>query len=375
MAQGNISLAEKKKLYTKIYHILGAPTREVQITDEQLDTLFENAIEDYSKYINEWLVDQQWSSVSGLNIEEADFDVAFSTKSLDFEKSFTYAYSRQVGLGTNAPGADNWELKKDYITVTANTQTYIIPKGREVNEVLWHDPSFMVYDGLSANGGFIGQEYGWVYNGTQMGTILPSYSTMLGAMDRRMKSKLIRSEMTYRITGNADGTKTLHLYPVPGGPYQPQGFGTYFNHIANGTKVWYFYYETTAKNKNKCMTDNNDIAVVVRPSDAPIKNLTWGNLNDPAKQFIREYLEATAKILLAYIRGTYSGNVNITDATVQMDYSMFHEDGVQQKQGLIDGLKARLELLTYESLLVKKANQAEALNKVLGYVPLPIFVI
>ena len=33
MAQGIISLTEKKKLYTKVYHTLGAPVREVQITD------------------------------------------------------------------------------------------------------------------------------------------------------------------------------------------------------------------------------------------------------------------------------------------------------------------------------------------------------
>jgi hypothetical protein len=375
MAQGLISLAEKKKLYTKIYHALGAPVREIQITDEQLDTLLENAIEDYSKFINEWLVDQQWSTVSGLNIEEADFNVAFSTKSLDFVKSFTYAYSRQVGLGTNAPAAESWELKKDYITISADTQFYIIPKGREVNEVLWHDPSFMVYDGLSANGGFIGQEFGWVYNGTQMGTILPAYSTMLGAADRKMKSKLMRSEMTYRITGNADGTKTLHLYPVPGGPYQPRGFGQYFSSVVNGTKVWYWYYETTSKNKNKCLQDNNDIAVVVRPSDAPIKNLSWGNLNDPAKTWVREYLQATAKILLGYVRGTYSGNINISEAEVQMDYSMYLEDGRLEKDKLTDNLRERLDSLTYESQLIKRGNEAEALNKTLGYVPLPIFVI
>lgn len=373
MAQG-ITLAEKKKLYTKIYHGLGAPSRIVQITDEQLDTLYENAIEDYSKFINEWLVEQQWSTVSGLDIEEADFHVAFSTKSLDFVKSFTYAYSRQAGLGTNAPGADGWELKKDYITISASTQYYIIPKGREVNEVLWHDPSFMVYNGLDANGGFVGQEFGWVYNGTQMGSILPSYSTMLSAQDRKMKSKLLRSEMTYKITGMADGTKLLHLYPVPGGIYQPHGFGN-FSDIINGTKVWYWYYETTAKNKNKCLDQNSDIAVVTRPSDAPIKNLAWGNLNDPAKTWIRQYLMATAKVLLAYIRGTYSGNINITDAQVQMDYAMFREDGNQEITRLIEALQLKLDGLTYEAQLTKRATEAEMTNKVLGYVPLGIYVI
>lgn len=375
MAKAPITLAEKKILYKDVYNVLTSPVRVVQITDEQLDTLYKFAVEDYSKFINEWLIDQQWSTIAGLSITDTDFSVAYATKSLDFVKSFSYAYSRQVGLGTNAPAADNWQLKQDYVTITAGTQYYTIPAGREVNEVLWHDPSMLVYDGLAANGGFIGQEFGWVYNGTQMGTILPSYSTMLGAMDREMKSKLIRSQMTYRITGNADGTKTLHLYPVPDGPYQPRGFGDYFNNILNGTKVWYWYYETTPRNKNKCVKENPDIAVITRPNDAPIDNLTWGNLNSTARIWVRQYLIATAKIQLGYTRGTYSGNLNITDAPVQFDYTMFLEDGRTEKQNLIDELKTRLETLTYEAQLTKRANEAEQLNRSLGYVPTGIYVI
>ena len=375
MAKAPITLAEKKVLYKKIYDVLGAPVREIQITDSQLDTLYENAIEDYSRLINEWLVDQQWSTISGLNIEDSDFNVAFATKDLSFAKSFSYAYSRQAGLGTNAPAASNWELKQDYIVITANTQYYTIPKNREINEVLWHTPSSLIYDGLSVNGGFIGQEYGWVYNGTQMGTILPSYSTMLGSMDRSMKSKLIRSEMTYRVTGNADGTKTLHLYPVPGGVYQPNGFGLALNTILNGSRVWYWYYDTTNANKNKCLSDNPDIAVVTRPSDPPLKNLSWGNLNASSRVWIRQYMTASAKLLLAYIRGTYSGSLNITDAPITMDYSMFLDDGRNEQEKLTTQLMERLNNLTYETQLTKRANEAEMLNKILGYSPTGIFVI
>jgi hypothetical protein len=374
MAKSPITASERKTLYTKIYNVLGATVRNVQITDAQMDTLYENALEDYSRYINEWLVDQQWSTISGLNIEDSDFSVAFSTKDLTFAKSFSYAYSKQVGLGTNAYGADNWELKQDYITITANTQSYIIPKGREINEVLWYTPSTLFYNGLDSIGGFIGQEYGWQFNGIGLGSILPSYSTMLSSMDRSLKSKLIRSELTYRITGNADGTKTLHLYPVPGGPYQPSGFGTYFDSGLSGSKVWYWYYETTAKNKNKCLADNNDIAVVTRPSDAPIDNLTWGNLNSSSRTWIRLYMTASAKLLLGYIRGTFSGNINITDAQVQMDYSFLLADGRDEKDKLVTELKERLDGLTYEHQLQKRANEAQTLNTILSYSPTGIFI-
>lgn len=369
-----ISAAERKTLYTKIYHQLGAPIREVELTDEILDTLFCNTLEDYSKYINEWLVDQQWSTLSGLNIEDADFDVAFSTKDLSFINSFTYAYSRQVGLGTNAPGADNWELKKDYITVSAHTQFYIIPKNREVNEVLWTTPNFLAYDTLSPQG-WVGSDYGWSYNGTQLGMVTPAYATMLSAADRSMKSKLMKSEMTYRITGKSDGTKILHLYPVPGGRYHPRGINSYFSNEVDGMRVWYWYYETNSSNKKKCINQNNDIAVVTRPSDAPIDNLSWDKLNAPAKTWVRQYLLANAKYTLGLIRGKYSGEINITDAPVTMDYSFLLDDGKTEKEKLETDLKERLDGLTYVSQLEKRASEAKSLNDALGYQPLPILVI
>ena len=84
---------------------------------------------------------------------------------------------------------------------------------------------------------------------------------------------------------------------------------------------------------------------------------------------------ANAKILLGYTRGTYGGNLNITDAEVTMDYNMYLEDGRQEKEKLIEDLKARLDTLSYEAQLTKRANEAEQTNRTLGYVPLPIYAI
>ena len=60
-----------------------------------------------------------------------------TTRSLDFESRFSYAYSKQVGLQDRGP----WEMKKDYVTVVAGQQVYQIPGGREINEVLWITPN------------------------------------------------------------------------------------------------------------------------------------------------------------------------------------------------------------------------------------------
>ena len=48
-----------------------------------LEAYLEMAIEDYSSYVNEWLIQQQWVGLQGQSSENADFVNLFTTKSND----------------------------------------------------------------------------------------------------------------------------------------------------------------------------------------------------------------------------------------------------------------------------------------------------
>ena len=124
---------ERTQLYTRLRHLLGAPLRSVELEDEQLDSLLELSIEDYSQYVQDFLIESQWTSLYNLNMSEQSLSRAFITRSLDYETRYTYAYSKIVGLQA---GGD-WVLKKDYVDLVPNQQIYEIPAGREVNELLW----------------------------------------------------------------------------------------------------------------------------------------------------------------------------------------------------------------------------------------------
>ena len=67
-----ISEPERSKLYTRIRHLLGAPLRSVELEDEQMDTLLEFSIDDYSQYIQDWLIE----SLSDSTIYMAYYTVA-----------------------------------------------------------------------------------------------------------------------------------------------------------------------------------------------------------------------------------------------------------------------------------------------------------
>jgi len=132
-----ISEPYRTQLFTKLRHLLGAPLRSIELEDEQLDSLLELSIEDYSQYIQDWLIESQWSSLYNLNLDTQSLSRAFITKDFNFEERYTYAYSKIVGLQA---GGD-WELKKDYIQLVRGQQIYEIPAGREINELLWFTPS------------------------------------------------------------------------------------------------------------------------------------------------------------------------------------------------------------------------------------------
>ena len=132
-----IAEPERTELYTRLRHLLGAPLRSVELEDEQLDTLLQLSIEDYSQYVQDWLIDAQWTSLYNLNLDEQSLTKAFITRSFDYEQRYTYAYSKIVGLQA---GGD-WVMKKDYIQLVPGQQIYEIPANREINELLWFTPS------------------------------------------------------------------------------------------------------------------------------------------------------------------------------------------------------------------------------------------
>ena len=98
--------------------------RSVELEDEQMDTLLEFAIGDYSQYVQNFLIDSQWTQLWGLNMDTQSLSRAFITKNFSLEERYSYAYSKIVGLQA---GGD-WVLQKDFIQLEPDQQIYEIPQ-------------------------------------------------------------------------------------------------------------------------------------------------------------------------------------------------------------------------------------------------------
>jgi hypothetical protein len=357
-----ISQPEKEKLYTQVFHLLGMPVRGIELTEEQMDTFIELSLSEYEQYVSDWLIESQWSALAGLDVDTQSLTRAFTTRSLDYETQYSHSYSKIVGLQAGG----NSELKKDYIELVAGQQLYTIPAGREINELLWFSRSeltdsiidpflggFGGLGGIAGSGGFAQMANGGSY------FMMPAFDLLLRMQDRSIKNRIIGGDLTYRITAGPEGTKVVHLYNVPGGRFD-------FQNIKRNYRVWYWYYETM--DRDTCLDKNKD--VVKLPSDVETEQLTWDVLNKPAQNWVRKYLIAFAKEGLARIWGKFSGDLQVPDSQVKLDYSSLLTEAKDEKMKLVEELMQRLERLRPEKILERKGNEAENLNKSLKYRPM-----
>jgi len=359
-----ISISQKNKLFTQVLHILGMPVRGVELTEEQLMTFLDLSISEYEQYVSDWLIESQWSALIGIDVDNQSLSRAFTTRSFDYETQYTYSYSKIVGLQAGGP----YELKKDFFELKQNEQNYVIPAGREINELLWFtraELSDSIVDPfLGGFGGLGGVGFGGVGGFAQVGAsgsyfMLPAFDLLLRMQDRNLKNRLIGGELTYRITAGPNGTKIVHLYNTPGGRFD---FGSIRN---NNFKVWYWYYETT--DRDDCLEQNKDI--VKLPSDIETEILSWEKLNKPSQNWVRKYLIAYSKEGLARIWGKFSGDLQVPDSNIKLDYQSLLTEAKDEKSKLIEELMQRLERLRPDKMLERKANEAENLNKSLKYRP------
>jgi hypothetical protein len=344
----------------------------------------EIAIEDYAQYVQEWLVEHQWLSLLGQNIDNIDMAFAMSVRSQDFVSQYTYAYSKQVGLQANGP----WELKKDYVQLEEGRQVYQIPAHREINEVLWITPT-AVNQALLANyggidygfgGGFaqMGGGYGTAGTGTGGGRsgyyIAPAFDILLTAGDMNLKNRIIRSELVYKITAGPDGTKLLHLLSTPGSKLSfGAGIGAAGTSISlAGCQVWYHYYDTKNKDANKCRLDNPDI--IKSPNEVPLSKLDFAMFNEPTKTLVRQLFIAEAKRALGRVRGKFGGIVGPPEAERTMDYETLISEGNEEKKAVLERLDARLLRLSSTSQLERSANEAEYLNRTMKFRPMGFWI-
>ena len=375
-----------KHLFHLVRVALGAPIRSIELTDDQLCSLLEIAIGDYAEKVQNWVLETQWLNVQGKNTIQFqnpnELAYAMTVRTMDWSRNYSYWFSREIGLQQRG----SYELKKDFFQVEKGKQVYVIPKGREINKVMYVTPSTTkaaLYGNLGTLDTGIGGGFGQYGNmGNGMGItgfyIGSAYDTALMSVDLKYKNSLLRGDLAYKVTAGPDGTHLVHLMSTPGSPNMVGGVAaddTWGWNKYSNCYVWYTYYDVsdgTEEDIDKCRIENRD-DVVLTPDQVPFESMSYDLMNYPTQQIIRKLLIAEAKITLGNIRGAFSGVVKIPNAEATLDYRLFLDQGKDEKEKTLNELSERLTRMTPWELMKNQNEMNDQLMKVLKQKPLGFY--
>ena len=365
---------EVKSLFRKVLTMLGAPIMEVELTEEMLCNILELSIEDYAEKVQNWTIENQWSTLYGKELSNMDLAHALSVRSLDTSRDFTYWFSKEVGLQQRG----SWELKKDFVVIEAGKQDYLIPAGREINSVMFVNPPttqaalYANYGGLDSLGfagaGFGGSAAGGGYGPIGGFYIAQSSDIAYMATDLAYKTRLLRGDLTYKVTAGPNGTRILHLYSTPGSKFTFGGSNMNGMLSLVGCNVFYTYYDTTFENVDECRLMNPD--VIITPDQIPLSKMEFSLLNEPTKVIVRKIFTAKAKQALAQVRGKFSGKLGIMEAEAMLDYQMLLTQSEKEYDAVMKELEERLARMSPSEQLKKQAEMVDSTLKVLSGKPM-----
>lgn len=370
---------EIQGLFKRFRSEQGAPLVEVEITDAQLCDLLDLAVEDYAERVQNWTVKNQWSTLYGKNLSNMDLAFALSVRTLDISKDLSYWFSKEAGFQQRGP----WELKKDFIKIEAGKQDYLVPAGREIMRVMWCNPStsqaalYANYGGLDTLGfaGGYGQAGGGSYGPIGGFYIAQSSDIAYMATDLAYKTRLLRGDLTYKVTAGPDGTHIIHLYSTPGSKLT---FGSTYTVNGSlslvGCEVWYTYYDTSsAEDADECRRMNPD--VIITPDQIPLSKMDYAYLNEPTKVIVRKLFFAKAKQTLAKTRGKFSGKISIMDAEANLDYMMSFNEGKEEYEATMKELDERLAYMSPEEVTKRNAEMVDNQFKIASGKPMKMITV
>jgi len=378
---------DRQRLFSRIRRKIGAPVVGVELLDENIEECIVESIEEYSSYINNWVLQNRLGEMLGLP-SEVDFTLKYVSNSLYFEKSFSKSIAEQTGLGADGTR----EVKTAMILLTSGTQNYTIEANREINEIMWYTPSFINLFGLDpfANANIAFSEFGASFAGQSLYHVMPVFDTIMTAQAAELRNKVRGSEYSYVIKPGANGTKILSLFPIPrganglaapsygigGGAGTPGTmFYTYMDRAGNyGNPEFSGFTANPSFTGYSSGSTTQGNGLVSTPADAQLNYINYNQLNSVAQTWIKKYAQALAKELLGIgIRGKFKGNLPIPDAELSLNSDDLISTGREDQKLLKEELKQQLSELNYDTILKKRAEMEEAVNKSLSYGPMGIY--
>jgi hypothetical protein len=359
--------SEADSMVTYVKRKLGDDVLSVELTKKEIWACFEESVCEYSRLLHETKIISELTNVLGAATGSVNITNRYTQRSLEYllRMSEPYATNAFVGGSENAifgyfdlvAGQQDYDIYKDLKDVVSGSNVYdsLSQKGKlRVVELFHVEPLAAQHFLLNASNitNFLATNFNYEsYVNSSIFYVLPIFEDVLRRGMLESAFRVRRSHYSYEIMGSK-----LRIYPIP----------------ITDLQVGKLYCKVLPPQNPLSPSAYGDQTIygISGASNVPLDNLPFSTINQPGRQWIRQYTLALAKELLGLIRSKFQ-NIPIPNADLQLNGESLVTQGREDKDRLQTQMKEFLGQLTHQKLLEADAAAAESLNKQLRYVPMP----
>ena len=342
---------------------LGYPIVEIELQDVQFYACYEEAITEYSAQVNQFNIRDNMLALQGQETGSGD------TKTDLTHRKLTPTIGRNIQLaeqyGSEAGVGGTVDYKSGSIEITSGSQVYdldalwaqVSESGNaiEVRKIFYEaSPAvtryFDPYAGVGDGSYNMLDSFGWGnYSPGIQFMMMPIYADILKVQAIEFNDQIRKSAYSFELRNNK-----LRIFPNPTNNYT-----LHFDYIVK-------------KDRNNTLQGTSD-GVITDFSNAPFNNMTFSNINEVGKQWIKKYGLALCKELLGTIRSKYA-SLPIPNAETTLDGDTLRTEASTEKEVLVTQLREMLEQMSRKALLEADKDEAEFLQEKLAKVPYLIYI-
>jgi hypothetical protein len=352
---------------------LGYPVLDVELDDLNIYAAFEEAVSIYAEELYQLKIKDNYLTLEGQPTSSLLNNTVVSPNLTNLI-NISETYGQVAGVG----GFVSW--KSGSLMLTASVQSYDLydwarsTQGMSatdrliVQRVMYQAPPAIYgygygayYPQLGGAGAWPGDWGGYgmgagvgVGGGSNSATLYPVYWDIQRIQQLEMSNTVRLPNWSFEIIGTM-----LRIMPVPmvGGRY---------------VSIQYcFQSDLMSLTENSPYGANQGL--VANPSLAPYGLITYGDINQPGKQWIKEYTAALTSEILGLIRGKYQ-QVAVPGSEVTLNYTDLISRGQAMQTTLREKLRQDLEDMSRQAQLQRKQSENDSLQNTLNNIPLQVYI-
>ena len=349
---------------------LGYPVLDVELNDLNIYACFEEAVSVYAEELYQLKIKDNYLTLEGQPTSSLLNNTVVSPNLTNLV-NIAETYGQVAGVG----GFVSW--KSGSLQLTASVQNYdlyewavntqgMAPTDRIViQRVMYQAPPALYqygygsyYPQLGGAGAWPGNWGGYGYGGWggvgNAVTYYPVFWTIQMLQEVEMQNTVNLPAWTFELIGT-----NLRVMPIPTG--------------AGGciSLQYAFQSDLMSLTENSPYGDNQGL--VANASMAPYGLITYSDLNQPAKQWTKEFTAALTSELLGLVRGKYTV-VNIPGAETTLNFADLIARGQAMQKELREKLRLDLEDMSRQKQLERKESENNSLESTLTNIPLMVYV-